>query len=189
MLHFYPAVIHKEPNSDYGVSFPDFPGCVTAGITHSEAMVLAKEALAFQIAGMVEDGDQLPEPTPWDELPKEKFSGDVQVLLTLIEAAVPGPSQRVNITIEQGLLGEIDAAAAALGTSRSAFLCESARAKLDKMLERRLEAAMRSDVRPIDALGRLAKEDKKLDLKESHPPDIGKIGVSDYELTKGKTKG
>ena len=27
----YIAIIHKEPESDYGVSFPDFPGCITAG--------------------------------------------------------------------------------------------------------------------------------------------------------------
>lgn len=180
MLRFYPAVIHKEPNSDYGVSFPDFPGCVTAGITHSEAMVLAKEALAFQIEGMFEDGERLPDPTPWERLPKEEFTGDGGTLVTLIEAAVPGPSRRVNITVEQSLLEEIDAAAAALGTSRSAFLCEAARAKLDQMFERRLFAAMEGGVRPIEAIGRLAKEDKKLDLKESH---------SGYELTKGKTKG
>ena len=33
----YLAVIHKEPGSEYGVSFPDFPGCVTAGKTIDEA--------------------------------------------------------------------------------------------------------------------------------------------------------
>jgi predicted RNase H-like HicB family nuclease len=30
---YYPAVIDKEPDSDFGVSFPDFPGCVSAGKT------------------------------------------------------------------------------------------------------------------------------------------------------------
>jgi len=29
----YIALIHKEENSDYGVSFPDFPGCISAGET------------------------------------------------------------------------------------------------------------------------------------------------------------
>ena len=37
----YIAVVHKEPASDYGVSFPDFPGCITAGKTIDEAKDLA----------------------------------------------------------------------------------------------------------------------------------------------------
>ena len=32
----YIAVIHKDPDSDFGVSFPDFPGCITAGATIDE---------------------------------------------------------------------------------------------------------------------------------------------------------
>jgi predicted RNase H-like HicB family nuclease len=28
----YIALIHKDASSDYGVSFPDLPGCVTAGV-------------------------------------------------------------------------------------------------------------------------------------------------------------
>ena len=37
----YIAVVHKEPDSDYGVSFPDFPGCITAGKTIDAAKDLA----------------------------------------------------------------------------------------------------------------------------------------------------
>ncbi len=29
----YIAVVHKEAVSDYGVSFHDFPGCITSGKT------------------------------------------------------------------------------------------------------------------------------------------------------------
>jgi predicted RNase H-like HicB family nuclease len=42
------------------VSFPDFPGCVTAGRTSEEARRRAAEALSFHIAGMVEDGEKIP---------------------------------------------------------------------------------------------------------------------------------
>jgi hypothetical protein len=31
------AIVHKEPESDFGVSFPDFPGCITAGGNIDEA--------------------------------------------------------------------------------------------------------------------------------------------------------
>jgi predicted RNase H-like HicB family nuclease len=60
---YYIALIHKEKDSDYGVSFPDFPGCVTAGKTLEEAKTLAKEALESHIEGMIEDGEEFPTPT------------------------------------------------------------------------------------------------------------------------------
>nr|WP_312038822.1 type II toxin-antitoxin system HicB family antitoxin [Pseudorhizobium tarimense] len=44
-------LIHKEEGSDYGVSFPDFPGVVTAGVTLDEARHLAEEALSFHVEG------------------------------------------------------------------------------------------------------------------------------------------
>jgi predicted RNase H-like HicB family nuclease len=61
VMRYYIALIHKDPNSDYGVSFPDFPGCVTAGATLDEARKMGEEALALHIEGMVEDGDAIPE--------------------------------------------------------------------------------------------------------------------------------
>jgi len=52
----YIGIIHKDKDSDFGVSFPDFPGCATAGIDMNEAALMAKEALALHIDGMTEDG-------------------------------------------------------------------------------------------------------------------------------------
>ena len=34
----YPVVVHKDSNSDYGVSVPDLPGCFSAGSTLDEAL-------------------------------------------------------------------------------------------------------------------------------------------------------
>jgi predicted RNase H-like HicB family nuclease len=48
----YIACLHKDKNSDCGVSFPDFPGCITAGSTLEEARSMAAEALALHVAGM-----------------------------------------------------------------------------------------------------------------------------------------
>src|SRR5580692_424613 len=64
----YIAYLHKDAKSDYGVSFPDFQGCVTAGSTLEEARQMAVEALAFHIAGMREDGESLPPPSTLDNL-------------------------------------------------------------------------------------------------------------------------
>jgi len=62
-MRTYIALIHKDAESDYGVSFPDFPGCVTVGADVDEARVMAEEALAFHIEGMLEDGLAIPEPS------------------------------------------------------------------------------------------------------------------------------
>jgi antitoxin HicB len=43
----YIAMIHKESDSIYGVSFPDLPGVVAAGDTIDEALQRATEALEF----------------------------------------------------------------------------------------------------------------------------------------------
>jgi hypothetical protein len=43
----YIAYRHKDRKSDFGVSFPDFPGCITAGRTLEEARRRAAEALGL----------------------------------------------------------------------------------------------------------------------------------------------
>ena len=52
----YIAYLHKDSDSHYGVSFPDFPGCVTQGKTFAAAYRFATEALALHIAGLLGDG-------------------------------------------------------------------------------------------------------------------------------------
>src|SRR5206468_11667123 len=78
----YIAYLHKDRKSDFGVSFPDFPGCVTAGKTLHEARRLAGEALTLHIKGLVEDGEAIPEPSTLDDLAKEPdLRGAVAILV------------------------------------------------------------------------------------------------------------
>ena len=67
----YIAYLHKDRNSDFGVSFPDFPGCITAGKTLEEARQLASEALSMHVEGMMEDKQLIPEPSTLDDLAKD----------------------------------------------------------------------------------------------------------------------
>jgi len=46
-MTYYIALIHKDLDSCYGVSFPDVPGVVTADDTIEEAMRQAAEVLEF----------------------------------------------------------------------------------------------------------------------------------------------
>jgi predicted RNase H-like HicB family nuclease len=64
----YVAIIHKDPDSDFGVSFPDFPGCITAGRPLDEAKALALEALTGHIGVMREAGEPVPAPSTLDEV-------------------------------------------------------------------------------------------------------------------------
>ena len=50
----YIAYLHKDPKSDFGVSFPDFPGCITAGKTLDGARLMASEALALHVRGSIQ---------------------------------------------------------------------------------------------------------------------------------------
>ena len=50
------ALLRKDTGSDFGVEFPDFPGCITAGSNLDEAKDMAIEALTLHIEGMLEDG-------------------------------------------------------------------------------------------------------------------------------------
>ena len=59
----YIGLIHKDADSDYGVSFPDFPGLITAGTDLDDARAMAEEALALHIEGLAEDGEAIPEPS------------------------------------------------------------------------------------------------------------------------------
>lgn len=85
----YIGIIHKDNESDYGVSFPDFPGCITAGYTIEEAKTMAYEALLFHIEGMLEDGERLPLPSSPDEIVKNKaFTDGIAFLLVSIPDSI-----------------------------------------------------------------------------------------------------
>jgi len=59
----YIGVIHNDPKSDFGVSFPDFPGCISAGNTLDEAKAMGTEALQGHAKFMIDRGEALPQPS------------------------------------------------------------------------------------------------------------------------------
>lgn len=85
MERSYIALLCKDEDSDYGVEFPDFPGCVTAGKTLEEAQAFAKQALELHVKGMLEDGEGIPQPSSVDQVFEGKWPtrGTVSFLVTL----------------------------------------------------------------------------------------------------------
>src|SRR5580704_930741 len=121
----YIAYLHKEGKSDFGVSFPDFPGCVTAGKTLDEARRRAPEALAFHITGMLEDGEKIPKPSKIDELVADPVRQDAVAFL--VSADFPkSKTVRVNITARESQIELIDRRARQAGMTRSAYIVQSA---------------------------------------------------------------
>jgi predicted RNase H-like HicB family nuclease len=125
MLH-YVALIHKDPDSDYGVSVPDFPGLATAGRTLDEARNMAEEALAFHVEGMIEDGEAVPEPSSIEAVMGDPAARDGVVTLISLKPAVKR-AVRVNVTLPEDVLAEIDRYAENRGLTRSGFLAHAAR--------------------------------------------------------------
>jgi predicted RNase H-like HicB family nuclease len=124
----YIALIRKDKDSVFGVEFPDFPGCISAGDTLDKAVAGAKEALELHVKGMLEDGDEIPNPSGLEVVRRRpEIKGTVPVL---VDVPVVRRNKRVNITMDEGLLEKVDELSAALGTTRSGFLAIAARKSL-----------------------------------------------------------
>ncbi|MDM9628937.1 type II toxin-antitoxin system HicB family antitoxin [Rhizobium sp. S152] len=127
----YIGLIHKDAESDYGVSFPDFPGAVTAGATLDEAREMAEEALAFHVEGLIEDGETLPQPSSLETVMANPENKDGVAVLVSLKAA-SSRAVRINVTLPEDVLARIDAVAAAAGLSRSAFLAKAAKHEIER---------------------------------------------------------
>jgi predicted RNase H-like HicB family nuclease len=120
----YIAYLYKEKTSDYGVSFPDFPGCTTAGSTLEEARRMAAEALSLHIAGMKEDGERIPQPSTLDDLHGDPALRNAVAFL--VETKEPEKTVRINITARESEIKEIDSRARAARLTRSAYMVRRA---------------------------------------------------------------
>lgn len=122
----YIALIHKDADSDYGVSFPDLPGCITAGSTLDEARDMAAEALALHLEGLAEDGEAAPEPSSLEAVMADKDNMDGVAILVPAPVAAP-KSVRINVTLPSDVLEQIDQYAEREGFTRSGFLAQAAK--------------------------------------------------------------
>ncbi len=123
----YPVVIHKEIGTDFGVSVPDLPGCFSAGRTMQEALEAAREAIAAHIEGMLIDGERVPTGGSIDAHQRNHdYSGGVWALVPVDLSKLSGKAKRINITLPERALKELDSFAIFLGETRSGFLLRAA---------------------------------------------------------------
>jgi len=127
----YIALIHKDAGSDYGVSFPDLPGCVTAGVDLDDARRMAEEALALHLEGMEDDGEPLPEPSTLEAIMADRENRSGVVVLIDAPRQKAARTVRVNVTMPEDELEVIDRFAAEHGYTRSGFLLRAARREME----------------------------------------------------------
>ncbi|QQK74639.1 type II toxin-antitoxin system HicB family antitoxin [Salicibibacter cibarius] len=81
--YIYPAIF-QYADDGISVSFPDLPGCFSAGVDDEEALSMSKEAMALHLFGMEEDKDKIPEPTPTKQIKVDEGQS-----IVLIEVLMP----------------------------------------------------------------------------------------------------
>jgi predicted RNase H-like HicB family nuclease len=122
----YIALIHKDQHSSFGASFPDLPGCISAADSLEDLRPMIEESLSLHIEGLVEDGEALPEPSTLDAIVKSKDYADAVAVMVVKSPDAPDATVRVNITLPEKTLAQIDRKAAQKGMSRSSFLVKAA---------------------------------------------------------------
>ena len=129
-MRYYIAVVHKDQKSAYGVHFPDVPGVFSAADEIIDLVTNAAEALSLY----ADDAD-LPDPRAIEdirndpEVAKDLSKGAFLVAVPHIEN--DARVERINVTMEAGLLRAIDAAAKTRKLTRSAFLAQAARHEIE----------------------------------------------------------
>ncbi|TJV40729.1 MAG: ribbon-helix-helix protein, CopG family [Mesorhizobium sp.] len=117
-----------------GVAFPDAPGCVAQADTQDEAITQATAALAEWVADEISDGRSAPRARRIEELLADAeirgALGEGAVLAAIPLVMDAGRLARANISMDAGLLAEIDDTANRLGVTRSAFIAAAAREKI-----------------------------------------------------------
>lgn len=123
----YPVIVHKDPESDYGVTVPDLPGCFSAGETLDEALTQVVEAIECHLEGLLLDGEPIPTPQTVEvHQHNPDYSDGVWAYVTVDLTKLSGKTRRVNITLPERVLGLVDKYASEHGETRSGFIAEAA---------------------------------------------------------------
>ena len=123
----YPVVIHKDSDSDYGVTVPDLPGCFSAGDTLDDALQEVVEAIECHIEGMLMDEEPipLPETVEYHRGNPDCVDG-VWAIVVVDISKLSGKTRRVNVTLPERVLTLMDKYATEHGETRSGLIAQAA---------------------------------------------------------------
>ncbi|GFO56187.1 CopG family transcriptional regulator [Geomonas sp. Red276] len=121
----YPAYIHLgDEEHAHGVTIPDFPGCFSAADEWVDLPRMIQEAAEVYFEG---EDMPVPAPTPLEKLAANPdYQGGVWLLVDIDLAKLKVKARRVNITLSEKLLYEIDEYAEQNHMTRSGLLAQAA---------------------------------------------------------------
>jgi len=122
----YSVVIHKDTDSDYGVTVPDLPGCFSAGETLDGALQEVVEAIECHLEGLLLDGQSVPtaQSVAFHQNNPDYRDG-VWALVSIDLARLSGKTKRVNVTLPERVLTLMDKYAAKNGETRSGLIMQA----------------------------------------------------------------
>ncbi len=132
----YYGSVCKGPRS-FGISFIDFPGCVSAGDTMEELIAMGHEALQLHVDGMVEDGAPIPEPgqvtlertvAQYDD-PEDPIEDEAWVAVVPILIDIRAQDADVRVPIKASLFRKVGEVA----TDREKFIMDATLRELDRL--------------------------------------------------------
>lgn len=92
----YIAIVHKDPGSAYGLTFPDAPGCFSAADDMDDLFANASEALTLWIDAMTTDRRAIPTPRDLSELKRDPEWAESFADADLV-IAVPAPADGTQV--------------------------------------------------------------------------------------------
>jgi len=151
----YPIVLHKDNDSDYGVTVPDLPGCFSAGETLDEAMAKAKEAIELYLETIIQDGKPVPVPGSLEDYKRKRdYSGGTWAIVSVDPTSLRIKVKRVNITIPERTLDAADRFSKVCGCTRSGLIVNA----LWVYMDRADDPAMKQAKRGRSTLSRKSKQ-------------------------------
>lgn len=134
MSRFLALIEYDAAAKAFGVAIPDCLGCTAMGATFDEAEANGIEALREWAVDHLAGGNELPRARDIIELRMDPSLFDDFTQSTIV-VSLPvyldgGRPVRVNVSMEAGLVAEIDEAARRRGLTRSGFLASAARDKI-----------------------------------------------------------
>lgn len=122
----YPVYIHLgDEKHAHGATIPDFPGCFSAADEWQDLPAMIQEAIELWCEGQ---NVELPKPTALEVLVNSsEYIDGVWLLIDVDIAKLETKPLRLNISMPQSLVSQIDIYAKAHGATRSGFLAQAAR--------------------------------------------------------------
>jgi predicted RNase H-like HicB family nuclease len=119
----YPLYVWKDENSAYGGRFPDLPGVFTAADNLDELPATAQEA----VEAMYEGEDRIPDASSIEQWKDSvEYADGFWMLVVIDRAKINTKPVRLNISLPESLLHDIDAFAKSHHLTRSGFLAQAA---------------------------------------------------------------